>query len=151
MSFGELSVGEMSVRGIVHSRNCPSGNYRGNDFGELSVGEKFVGEMSVGELSKYRFSYGPLWCGEFIFLWELFLFNEKDFSPLVPVAFVSKCFYHNPCWYFQLIFFGQYAALPKKPANLLYEEKRLKIFFWSYQRSRTPSAKRLSQTPFYRF
>lgn len=77
MSFGELSVEEISVRGIVLRENAYSGRTsveisvgkylfgelpiqrnilrgavrRENVFGELSVGEMSVEEKSIGEMS----------------------------------------------------------------------------------------------------
>ena len=78
MSFGGMSVGEMSFRGEFSFwenyplGNCPSGNCpSGNVFGELSVEEKFfgkklVGEMSVGELFGFQLlrSYASYFCFE---------------------------------------------------------------------------------------
>ena len=128
--------------GKCHSGNCPSGKCL---FGELSCRgtalREIIEEMTSGNCQSEKNSSGKCPSGNcpdtvptmVHYVVESFFVWRRRFSPLVPVAFVSKCFYHNLCWYFQLILFSQYAALPKKPANLLYQEERLKIFFWSYK------------------
>ena len=114
---------------------------------------KFVGEMSIEELSGYRFNYGPLWCREFIFLRELISFDEKDFFPLplVPVSFVSECFYHNLCWYFNWYSLVN-MQLYQKSLQICYMKKKDSKYFFEV----TKEAERLHQnalvkTPFYRF
>ena len=59
--FGELSVGEMSVRRNVRSGNFPFGemSVRGTVRREMPVGELSFGEMSVGEMSGNHFFRFP--------------------------------------------------------------------------------------------
>ena len=53
MSFVELSIGKMPVRGIVPWRPVYKGNcLSGNVFGELPVGEISVGQKFTGEMFK---------------------------------------------------------------------------------------------------
>ena len=137
MSGEEMPVWVNVIRGTVRRGNVCSENCPAEELAFEKLSRKWLrGTVSRRKIRRGNVRRGTvripfqLWS---TMLWRVFSFDEEDFPPLVPVAFVSKCFYHNLCWYFQLILFSQYAALPKKPANLLYQEERLKIFFWSYK------------------
>ena len=55
MSFGELSIKEMSVGGIVRSGNCPSGNY---PLGNCPSGKCLRGTVRWGNVRRGKACWG---------------------------------------------------------------------------------------------
>ena len=87
----------------------------------------------------------------FIFLWELFSLIMKKFLPLITLEFFLEIFLPQPVVIFLTDFHQSIMGSFTKKVCKFAEKNTRKIFSWSYRRNRTLSAKRLYQTPFFRF
>ena len=85
---------------------------------------------------------------EIVYFYDNFFCFTKNFFPL-PLTlwgFFSKDFYPNPRRSFQVIFI---CTFTKKACKFTVQKDSKNVL--SYQRNRTPPAKHLCQTPFFRF